>query len=96
MKVVHERKKCLSCGQMFTQQRNTQKFCRVECKKNSRTPEYMKAKRECLVCGKMFSPYRPQQVYCSDKCQQGNYRVINDLPGRLRKQRAEIRGDGSD
>jgi len=46
-------------------------------------------KKKCALCGDGFIPYRPHQIYCCKAHQLEDYNKKNDIPGLLRKMRAQ-------
>lgn len=63
-------RECPWCAAMFEPGRNTQKFCKEQCRKdaeNAAKRQYRLA-RDCRYCRAKFLPVHNQQRYCSPEC----------------------------
>ena len=91
-------KTCEYCGEIFTTNNESQKYCSTDCAHASRRGRTVYTKT-CPYCGKVFETIVSSQVYCSSTCGARDYgdqikvehlceccggEIVSDHPGRRR------------
>lgn len=60
--------KCLNCQKKFPVQRNSRKFCSLQCSGKYRKGKRKVEKIKCPICNQMFYPRRKTSRFCSRPC----------------------------
>lgn len=69
---------CVQCGDTFTAQRRSKRYCSEECRQAWRADHQV----TCPGCGQAFTPSRSTQVYCTPACRERAGRRARYARGR--------------
>src|SRR5215469_16469665 len=88
-KIVIRELICPVCNTPFHTTEPARKFCSYQCYLAKHHPGMLVPKRRnCLQCGNEFQTKRAAK-FCSSTCKSAYHNKKNDIPGRLRRERAE-------